>query len=93
MNIKKTIMYLLEWIIPSSTVVYIVMATKFTWGTFVFWGYSMNIPAYLIACFVGAVIYYPLNKYIFKTGCHPVKIKVNGIPFEVLEGTELKVKI
>ncbi len=78
MNLKKTILYLLEWFIPSSTAVYIIAATKFTWGTYLFWGYPMNIPAYIIACFVGAIIYYPLNKYVFKNKCEPINIIING---------------
>ena len=91
MNYKKTIIYLLEWLTPSSTAVYIVMSQKFLWGTYYFWGYGMNLPAYIIACISGAILFYPINKYIFKTGCHPIKIKVNGKQFEVLEGTELQV--
>lgn len=78
MNIKKMILYLLEWFIPSSTAVYIVAAAEFTWGTYLFWGYPMNIPAYIIACITGAIIYYPLNKYVFKNKCEEIPIDING---------------
>ncbi len=90
MNIKKVIMYLLEWLIPSSTAVYIVLATKFIWGTYLFWGYAMNVPAYIIACIAGAIIYYPINKYIFKN-CQSMNIKINGKDYKVKEGMELDI--
>lgn len=90
MKLKKVIMYLLEWLIPSSTAVYIILATKFDWGTYFFWGYPMNMPAYVIACITGALLYYNVNKYIFKTSCDPIEITVNGISLEVLKGDVIK---
>jgi len=66
MKLKKLTIYLLEWLIPSSTAVYIILAQQITWGTYNFWGYDMNLPAYTVACVTGAIIYYPVNKYIFK---------------------------
>jgi len=83
MNLKKIILYLLEWFIPSSTAVYIVTSVHFTWGTYLFWGYPLNLPAYAIASLVGAIIYYPLNKYVFKNNCESIKIKINGQVFFV----------
>ena len=77
MNIKKILIYLAEWLIPSSTAIYIIAAANFTWGTYLFWGYAMNIPAYLIACMAGACIYYPVNRYIFKNRCEAIDIIVN----------------
>ncbi len=91
MNLKKILMYLLEWFIPSSTAVYIVAATKFTWGTYLFWGYAMNLPAYTIACIAGALLYYPINKYIFKNKCESVNITINGNTYMVDSGDEFDV--
>lgn len=88
MNVKRILMYLLEWIIPSSTAVYIVASTQFTYGTYYFWGYPLNLPAYFIACMAGAIIYYPVNKYIFKNKCEPICITVNGEIVEVKKGKE-----
>lgn len=87
MNAKRIIFYLLEWLIPSSTAVYIILTAEFTWGTYLFWGYAMNVPAYIIACMVGAIIYYPINKYIFKN-CQSMNIKINGKDYKVKEGSE-----
>ncbi len=93
MNIKKTIMYLLEWLVPSSTAIYIIMAQQFAWGTYYFWGYGMNLPAYVVACISGAIIFYPINKYIFKHDCSTITIKINGKDFHVKEGMAIEVKI
>jgi len=57
MNLKKIIIYLVEWLTPSSTAVYILMHE--------YWGYSL-LPSYFVACITGAIIFYPVNKYIFK---------------------------
>lgn len=65
---------------------YIVAATKFSWGTYVFWGYPMNLPAYGLACIAGAVIYYPLNKYVFGKKCNEIEITINGKKKKVKEG-------
>jgi len=91
MNLKKTIMYLLEWLLPSSTAVYIIASTNFTWGTYLFWGYPMNLPAYIIACIAGALIFFPVNKYIFKNKCDAVEIKINGNIFRVNNHDEFMV--
>ncbi len=89
MNIKKIIIYLLEWLLPSSTAIYIVASINITWGVLYFWGYPMNIPAYLIACISGAIIYYPINKYVFKNGCSSIQIQINGKPITVEEGEKV----
>jgi len=53
----KLLLYILEWLIPTSTAVYIYLHD--------YKGVDM-IAAYLVACTVGAIIYYPLNRYVFK---------------------------
>ncbi len=92
MNIKKTIIYLIEWLLPSCTAIYIIMSQQFTWGTYYFWGYGVNLPAYMIACILGAIIFYPINKYIFKHNYNLITIKVNGKTFKVKDGIEIEVK-
>ena len=84
MDIKKTIIYMIEWILPSSTAIYIIVSQKILWGTLYFWGYGMNIPSYLIACTVGAIIFYPVNKYIFKHD--RVLIIIDGKKIEIKNG-------
>jgi len=91
MQIKKTIIYLLEWLLPSSTAVYIIVSQHIGWGVMYFWDYPMNIPAYLIACISGAILYYPINKYVFKNGCDPIEIYINDEPISVEKGDNIQV--
>lgn len=70
----KNILYILEWIIPSSTGVYIYLNQ--------YYGMEM-ISAYFIACTVGMIIYLPINKFIFKNKCEPITIYVNGVELKV----------
>jgi len=90
MNIKNIIIYLLEWLIPSSTLVYIVASVNILWGNITVYDYTLNLPAYLIACVAGAIIFYPVNKYIFKHECKTITITVNGVKQIVKEGDEIK---
>ena len=53
----KTVLYIFEWMIPSSTAVFIYLNNYLS---------VEMLPAYLIASMAGAIIYYPVNKYIFK---------------------------
>jgi hypothetical protein len=78
MNIKKMILYVSKFFIPSGTAAYIIVTNSFNWGTYLFWGYSMNIPAYIISCIIAAIIYYPLDQYVFKSKCEEIPIDING---------------
>lgn len=57
MILKKWALYWAEWLIPSSTAVYIVLHDVY--------GFSM-IPAYFAGSIFAGIIFYPVNKYIFK---------------------------
>ncbi len=57
MKLKKWALYWTEWLIPSSTAIYIVLHD--------FLGVGM-LPAYFIGSLSAGIIFYPLNKYIFK---------------------------
>lgn len=81
MELKKFILYLLEWLTPSCTAVYIVLTDKISWGTYILWGYSVNIPSYIIASLTGAAIFYYLNKYIFKKKDESIEITINGMVY------------
>jgi len=56
-RLKKMSLYWAEWLIPSSTAAYIILHE--------WYGYNM-IPSYIVASLLPGIIYYPLNKYIFK---------------------------
>jgi len=90
MKLKKFILYLMEWLTPSCTAAYIVLTDKIQWGTYMFWGYAVNIPSYILASLAGAAIFYYLNKYIFKSDVKEVIVTVDGSTYTMRDGDNIR---
>jgi hypothetical protein len=86
MNIKKIILYLLEWLLPSCTVFYLIISKYIIMGTYNIFGLSLNVPSYILASLLGAGMFYYLNKYIFRSEHKEINITINGSPHIVHEG-------
>jgi hypothetical protein len=91
MELKKFILYIIEWLTPSCTAAYIILTDKISWGTYIIWGYPVNIPSYIIASLAGAAVFYYLNKYIFKSSGELFGITINGIPITVYPQDEITI--
>jgi hypothetical protein len=91
MELKKFILYLIEWLTPSCTAAYIVLSDKIHWGTYIFWRYSINIPSYILASLAGAAIFYYLNKYIFKAEDVGIEVTINGISCTLNRGDKVTI--
>jgi hypothetical protein len=50
------LIYYLSWMIPSSTLIYIILHDKYKYG---------RIPSYIIANFIAGTAMLPINYYIF----------------------------
>ena len=57
MKLRKWALYWAEWLLPSSTAIYIILHEYFS---------IEMILAYFIGSISAGIIFYPVNKYIFK---------------------------
>lgn len=82
MNTKKIILYYAEWLLPLTMGPFFILTTILGWQYF---------PAYILASLIGGTLFFPVNVYIFKHKCYPIKIKVNGKQLEVNEGDNITI--
>ncbi len=80
METKKIILYYIEWLLPLTMGPFFILTALFGWQYF---------PAYVLASLIGGTLFFPVNTYIFKHKCYPIKIKVNGKQYEVNEGDNI----